>query len=99
LQWKREGKMTNLPDMATPSIARKTYPTCPKHMDLLSKTLYYLCHRRQHQHMIIRRRKASTDDQPHYPIVDEIKANQVLRSRLDPGDSPCASDRVKVILC
>jgi hypothetical protein len=67
--------------------------------DLLSTTLYYLCHRRQHQHMIIRRRKASTDDQPHYSIVDEMKANHVLRSRLDPGDSPCASDRVKVILC
>jgi hypothetical protein len=53
-------------------------------MDLLSMTLYYLCHRRQHQHMFIRRRKASTDDQPHYPIVDETKADQASRSETQP---------------
>jgi hypothetical protein len=26
LQWEREGETTNLPDMATPRIVRKTYP-------------------------------------------------------------------------
>jgi hypothetical protein len=74
LQWEREEEITNLPDMATPSIVRKTYPSRSKHMDLLSMALYYLCRRKKHQNMFDRRRRASTEDQPHYPVVKVIEA-------------------------